>query len=69
VELYPSEAVTTEAPRQVWEYAYGEPWPEGWRVRWVTDHRYRGVTLWERKLIQLSWTVPNTMRCILPMNH
>ena len=62
----PSEAFSTAAAKQVWEYVYRELWPDGWRVRWV--HRLnplpfapmpRGVTRWEEKLIELNWTVLN----------
>jgi hypothetical protein len=56
----PSEAVATRAAKQVWGYVYREPWPDGWRVRWVHELRPlpwapmpRGVTVWEEKLIEL----------------
>ncbi|MBV8139206.1 MAG: hypothetical protein JO121_26790 [Deltaproteobacteria bacterium] len=61
---YPSEMVTTDAARQVWEHLYATPWPEGWTVRWQArwprkDGKAR-VCHWERKLIELNWCQTGT---------
>jgi hypothetical protein len=62
---YPSEAVTTAAARQVWEYVFEEPWPEDLIVvfydLWAPKdaNAVQGDCIRPRRKIVLDWQALN----------
>jgi hypothetical protein len=53
--VFPPDDVTTRAAQQVWEYAYNEPWPEGWTVGWQGLEQLDGLCDHTNQRIELSW--------------
>jgi hypothetical protein len=46
----------TAQAKQIWRYVYGEPWPTGWKVKWVGFMRgAAGLCQHSRKRILLSY--------------
>lgn len=46
----------TVQARQIWRAVYGEPWPKGWKVRWVGFMRgASGLTNYGRREILLNY--------------
>lgn len=46
----------TVQARQIWRVVYGEPWPKGWKVKWVGFMRgASGLTSYGRKEIVLNY--------------
>jgi hypothetical protein len=60
------------AARQLWEWLFAEPWPEGWRVTWVlhilrarNPRGWAGTAFYDERHIWLSY--PLALECGRPV--